>query len=95
MFIFSVATNVYNIQINVSFCYLYYIYKTYYTSQSGIWRDISRVRHIPRVVSYFHEPKAQLSSDITMPYSTTSAISAILDILTIDILEVWITKSIF
>ena len=37
----------------------------------------------------------QLSSDITMPYSTTSVISAILDILTIDILEVWITKSVF
>ena len=33
-----------------------YIYIAYYTSKSGIWRDISRV------VSYFHEPKASANT---------------------------------
>ena len=39
----------------------------------------------------------QLSSEITSPYSTTSVISdySILDILTLDILEIWIKKSVF
>ena len=33
-----------------------YIYIAYYTSKSGIWRDISRV------ASYFHEPKASANT---------------------------------
>ena len=39
----------------------------------------------------------QLSSEIAMPYSTTSGISDLflLDILAIDILEIWIKQSIF
>ena len=40
-------------------------------------------RAISRVAAYFHEPKAS-----AMVYS-------ILDILTIDILEIWIKKSVF
>ena len=32
------------------------IYIAYYTSKSGIWRDISRV------ASYFHEPKASANT---------------------------------
>ena len=36
----------------------------------------------------------QFSSEIKLPYSMTSVIS-VLDILTIDILEIWIKKSAF
>ena len=32
------------------------VYIAYYTSKSGIWRDISRV------ASYFHEPKASANT---------------------------------
>ena len=52
----------------------YRINIAYYTSKSGIWLVISRV------ASYFHEPEAsaiQLTSEITLPYSTTSVISGL------------------
>ena len=39
--------------------------------------------------------QVQLSSEITSPYSTMSVRSDLLDILKIDILEIWIKKSVF
>ena len=35
---------------------IFLVYIAYYTSKSGIWRDISRV------ASYFHEPKASANT---------------------------------
>ena len=49
-----------------------YIYKTYYTSQSGIWPVISRVAWY---ITCRRRVQIHLTSEITSPYSTTRVIS--------------------